>query len=112
MPGVVGRRPGADKPKVFDSLDAVSSGRPNPNPDVVVRKNGVLFDNPPAKVAKAEVRKAPLSNAASKPKAKRKFNKPVQSAGGGKVKRIRAEGAKATRAKSVLSNNPSDDKLG
>ena len=65
-----------------------------------------------AKAAKAEVRKAPLSNAASKPKAKRKFNKPVQSAGGGKVKRIRAEGAKATRAKSVLSNNPSDDKLG
>ena len=65
-----------------------------------------------AKSAKAEVRKAPLSNAASKPKAKRKFNKPLQSAGGGKVKRIRAGGAKAVKAKSVLSNNPQDDKLG
>lgn len=63
MPGVVGKRPGANKPKLFDSLDAVSLGRANPNPDVVVRKNGVVFDNPPAK---AEVRKAPKKMATAK----------------------------------------------
>lgn len=109
MPGVVGKRPGANKPKLFDSLDAVSLGRANPNPDVVVRKNGVVFDNPPAK---AEVRKAPLSNETSKITTKRRFNQPVRSAGGGKVRRVRAEGAKATKARSVLNNTQGESKLG
>ena len=75
-------------------------------------KSGVLKR---AKSGNATARKEPLVNKPSeKNKAKRegKFNQPVQSAGGGQVKRARASGAKATRAKSVLSNNPSDDKLG
>ena len=52
-----------------------------------------------------------LSKATNKVASTRAVNTSAPT-GGGKVKRIRAEGAKATRAKSVLSNNPSDDKLG
>ena len=61
---------------------------------------------------KPPVAAAPDPSEAGKPVAQRKFNQPVRSAGGGQVKRARASGAKAARAKSVLSNNPSDDKLG
>ena len=37
---------------------------------------------------------------------------PVQTPGGGKVKRVRASGTSATQSKSVLNNINSDDKLG
>ena len=41
-----------------------------------------------------------------------KVNRPVPSAGGASKRTRASKGATAAKAKSVLSNNPSDDKLG
>ena len=41
-----------------------------------------------------------------------KVNRPVPSAGGAAKRSRASKGATAAKAKSVLSNNPSDDKLG
>lgn len=75
-------------------------------------QNGGQYEDPPQAQpqAKAKTRAEPLANA-GKTAPKQDLTQPLQSSGG-KVKRSRADGAKSVRAKSVLSNNPQDDKLG
>ena len=66
------------------------------------------------KAAKAKTRAESLVNT-GKTATNHKSNNPGRSsrpALGGQVKRSRAEGAKSAKSKSILSNNPSDDKLG